>query len=83
MSKFKDTGITRSVTDFIVGTGLITASLPANNPCCRYCRWSKHDYGLDRELCGLTNEYLMEFKKAIGKDCPINWEMPDLEDIEY
>ena len=82
MGKYKDNNVTGGYVDFIEGTAIIKASLPTKNRACRYCRWCKHDYGLDREICLLTGEYLLDFKRSIGVDCPVEWdkleELPDI-----
>jgi len=67
---------------FRYGTGKVKASLPDRKPYCQYCRWIRHNYGLDRAECVLTGEFLLEFKHSIGAECPIEWDGKE-DDIEY
>ena len=78
----KQRDLLRGCADFIEGKATIEASLPVNNPYCKYCRWCKFDYGLDKAICLINKKDLPDYKKSIGAECPVEWQLTD-EDIIF
>lgn len=59
--------------EYIVGTANIQAYLPAKRSTCQYCKYIGNHHAFDRYFCIVTDEWLIDYKRGRGEQCPFVW----------
>lgn len=62
---------------YIEGKAVVSAALPAKAPYCQYCNFISYHSAYDRHICRITGEYILNYKKERGEQCPFIWEDKD------
>jgi len=64
---------------YIVGKAMVIIPLPEKKPVCQYCPQIRYQQAYDRHHCGLTSEWLMDYKRERGRECPLIFNIEGLE----
>ncbi len=59
---------------YIVGQATVQVALPVKAATCQYCRFISSHPAYERYYCKLTDEWLLNWKRERGAECPIKWE---------
>lgn len=65
---------------YIVGQAEIKIALPAKATTCQYCSFISYHPAYERHYCKLTDEWLLNWKKERGAECPVKWEVASEKD---
>lgn len=71
MPQFESLG---SCMDYLTGMATIKVSLPRKAPYCQYCPHISYQQAYDRHSCRITGEWILNYKKERGEQCPFDWE---------
>gem|GEM_PF-2295702 len=66
-----------SCDNYIIGEATIKAALPAKAPYCQYCTYISYQQSYDRHSCRITGEWILNYKKERGEQCPFIFEMEE------
>lgn len=62
---------------YLRGEAQVVVHLPATHPHCQYCPHIAYQQPYDRYHCRITGEWIMNYKKERGQECPFKWETDD------
>ncbi len=50
---------------------ILSIHMPSKNECCRHCPAIRYSRDNDMRVCGMTGEYLPNYKALRGYNCPL------------